>query len=390
MSSSTANPPRGYAASHSVIRLSTKRYQFSPFAPCYSKPDTVWGLYSGRFYALGWADDPVAKYHALRRDAVLYDVPERPIEIAGPQVNDLLARVFCRRVTNLVAGRGRYAIACRDDGGILMDGVLFRLEEERVWYVPANGEFLPWLHALAIGLEVGITDPGSFVVQVQGPRSFDVLAAVWNATDARALPYFHIRPCTIAGQRLLVSRTGWTGEMGFELYTLEASPDGPGLWNHLLEAGKPHGLVAGSLESMGIRRIEAGILDNGTDLDPSLTPWQAGLGKFVDIDAGDFVGRAALAKADPRPMLLGLASPTEVPVAGMGLWQGERRVGRVTTGAWSPQLDCGIGYARFDVPGDWLGAAVTMGADATAKAKGKIVSLPFHDPEKRLPRGLAL
>jgi aminomethyltransferase len=346
----------------------------------------MWGVYSGRLYALSWGDDPVAKYHALRQNAALYDVPEHPIEIAGPHAVDLLGRVFCRRIADLEVGRGRYAIACRDDGGILMDGVLLRLEEGRFWYVLANGEFLPWLHAHAVGLDVTITDPDSWILQVQGPRSFDVLAAVWNAEGARALRYFHVRPCTIAGQRLLVSRTGWTGEMGFELYTLDPLADGSGLWNHLLEAGRTFGLVASSLESMGIRRIEAGILDNGTDMDPSITPYQAGLGKFVDLEAGDFVGREALRRADKRPLLLGVLCPNEVPVAGMQVWLGGRPVGQVTTGAWSPYLKQGVGYVRFNEPGDWVGAAVDLTEPSGVSAK--IVALPFYDPDRRIPRGL--
>lgn len=387
---STSAAPRGYAASHSVIRLSSKRYSFSPYAECYRTPEMVWGLYSGRFYALGWNDDPVAAYRTLKSHAVLYDVPEHPIEITGPHALDLLQRVFCRRVDTLKIGVGRYGIACRDDGGVLMDGVLFRLDEHVYWYVPANGEFVPWLHALAIGLDVRITDPNAWVIQIQGPRAFDILADVWDATAARSLPYFHIRPCTIGGQRLYVSRTGWTGEMGFELYTREASPDGPALWNHLLDAGRRHGLIAGSLESMGIRRIEAGILDNGTDIDPGLNPYQAGLGAFVGLDAGRFVGRDALAKADRRPLLLGITTPAAVPVSGMRIFHEGRDAGRVTTGAWSPALECGIGYARFEVSDDWLGRRVQIADDSGTRSEASVVSLPFYDKEKRIPRGLAI
>ncbi len=386
--SGRADAPRGYAASHPVIRLSSKRFQFSPWASCYSTPETVWGLYSGRFYALGWGDDPVPKYEALRRDAVLFDVPERPIEISGPQALDLLKRVFSRRIDDLAVGRGRYCIACRDDGGILMDGVLFHCEATRWWYVPANGEFLPWLHALAIGLDVQIRDPSSWVLQVQGPRSIEVLGALWDADAARALPYFHIRQCRIAGKPFLVSRTGWTGEMGFELYTLEPHIDGPALWNHLLETGRPFGLVASSLESMGIRRIEAGILDNGTDIDPSLTPWQAGLGKFVDLDAGDFVGRTALAAADRTVLLHGILAD-ETPVAGTPLHLEGRRIGWITTGAYSPHLRRGVGYARFIEPRSWLGTMIGIGdVDSARPLTGRIVPLPFYDPDKRIPRGL--
>lgn len=141
---------------------------------------------------------------------------------------------------------------------------------------------------------------------------------------------------------------------------------------------------------MGIRRIEAGILDNGTDIDPGLNPFQAGLGKFVDLDAGDFVGRDALLSAGRKPLLLGLTSATTVPVAGMRILHRGRDVGRVTTGAWSPALGRGIGYARFEVEDDWMGVAVVLKDDSGALSEAKVVALPFYDPEKRIPRGLAI
>ncbi|MEZ5926494.1 MAG: aminomethyltransferase family protein [Hyphomicrobiaceae bacterium] len=389
MSQAADGKQRGYAASHSVIRLSSKRYSFSPYATCYARPDMVWGLYSGRFYALGWGDDPVAAYRTLKSHAVLYDVPEHPIQISGREAPELLRRVFCRRVDTLRIGVGRYCIACRDDGGVLMDGVLFRLDESLYWYVPADGEFVPWLKALSIGLDVQITDPRSWVIQVQGPKAFDILADVWDREQAHALAYFHIRPCRIAGQELYVSRTGWTGEMGFELYTRHVAPDGPSLWTHLLEVGRAHGLVAGSLESMGIRRIEAGILDNGTDIDEGLNPYQAGLGKFVDLDAGAFVGRQALRSADRRPLLLGVISSSTTPVSGMRVLKDGRDVGRITTGAWSPTLEAGIGYARFESLADWLGEDVMLRSGGGEAAEARVTALPFYDPEKRIPRGLA-
>ena len=377
----------GYAASHPVIRLSSKRWSFSPYASCYSRPDIVWGLYSGRFYALGWGDDALATYRVLRQAAVLFDVPERPIEIAGPDCMKFVQRVFCRRLDDLAVGRGRYALACRQDGGILMDGILFRLAADMLWYVPANGEFRPWLEALAIGFDVALRDPQSWVLQVQGPKSLDVLAAIWSEAEARALPYFHIRRCEVAGQPMLVSRTGWTGELGFELFSLGAF-DGPALWRHVLARGEPFGLVAGSLESMGMRRIEAGILDNGTDMDPSLTPYGAGLGKFVDLEARDYVGRAALSKADKRSLIFGLTAVNGAPVAGMGVLMDGRVVGTVTTGTFSPHLGHGIGYVRFNEPGEWLGASVALPEAGAGEAK--VVALPFLDPERRLPRQLAI
>ena len=383
-------PSQNYADAHPTIRISSKRFRFSPFAPCYAKPDTVWGVYSGRLYALSWGDDPIAAYKKLRGEAMLYDVPEHPIEIAGPDAGRLIARLFCRRMDNLAVGRARYAIACRDDGGILMDGILLRLAADRFWYVMADGEFLPWLYAHAAGLQLTLRDPNSSIVQIQGPKSLAILAALWTPEAARALPYFHVRELTIAGVPLLISRTGWTGELGFELYTLGALADGPALWNHLLAVGKPFGLGASGLDSMGIRRIEAGILDNGTDMDPSMTPYQAGLGTFVDLEAGDFIGRAALAKADKRSLLLGLVCPKGTPLAGMTILHQGKTAGRIAAGGWSPHLGQGIAYARFQHAAEWLGEAVEVVDRSGTAHAAKVVPLPFYDAEKRLPRGLPL
>ena len=161
------------------------------------------------------------------------------------------------------------------------------------------------------------------------------------------------------------------------------------MFARIMAAGAPHGMVFSSLESMGIRRIEGAILDNGTDMDPSMTPWQAGLGRFVDLDKlGGFVGRDALAAAPRDCLMFGLTCGRTTPVAGDLVQKGGTRVGRITAGAWSPALGTGIAYVRFDGPGHGPGDAVelTSGGDRHPAA---VVALPFYDPEKKIPRGLA-
>lgn len=147
-------------------------------------------------------------------------------------------------------------------------------------------------------------------------------------------------------------------------------------------------MVFGSISSMEVRRIEAGILDNLTDFDPSMTPFQAGLGNFLDLDKEGFVGREALLEADRRTLLYGLKCPSATPAMNSGILDGHETVGRVTAGAWSPFLDCGIGYVRFDQPGDWAGRSLALQTSAGETAPCEIVDLPFYDSEKRIPRGL--
>lgn len=378
-----------YAASHPLVRISSKRFQKSPYFHCYADSNAILGVYGKRFYALSVGEDPISRYWTLRQNAVLYDVPERPIEISGPDAIHLLDHVFCRTVTSLPIGRARYAIACLPTGEILMDGVLMRLDKDRFWYVQADGEFETWLRAHGLGMEVQISDPDSWVTQVQGPRSLDVLAVACDDGMPDKFNYFDVTKCRMGGQSLLVSRTGWTGELGFQIYTNGDETDGEALWNHLMVAGEAFGMLSSGLESMGIRRIEAGILDNGTDMDQTMTPFQANLGRFVDLDKAVFIGRDALLHADRRPLLFGLTCQTSIPRAGLNVRQGSKIIGRMTTGAWSPFLDCGIGYIRlFEAEDQRPGKPVTLMESDEQTHAAEIVSLPFYDEKKEIPRGL--
>lgn len=376
-------PSRNYADSHPVLRVSSKRFAASPFLDRYATAETVFGVYGGRLYPLSLGGDPVEGYWRLRRRAALFDVPERPVEVGGPDAEQLLDLVLTRDVRRVAPGRAAYALACDERGGILVDGVLIRFAADRFWYVLADGDFLGRLQTHALGRDVTVQDAGSWVVQVQGPASLDVLAAACDGGAPDPFPYFATRAARIAGQDVVLSRTGWSGELGFEAYTLPGT-DGAAVWDSLLAAGEPHGLAVEGLDSLGIRRIEAGILDNGTDIDPTLTPFEAGLGRFVDLDKGPFVGGEALAAGPRHRLLYGISSATAVPIAGACVRQGDRVVGRVTTGAWSPFLERGIGYVRMVAAGDWVGVDVSLGDE---EAGAEVVELPFYDPEKRIPRG---
>jgi glycine cleavage system aminomethyltransferase T len=373
---------RNYADSHPVVRVSSKRFSASPFLDRYATDETVFGVYGGRLYPLSLGGDPIEDYRRLRSQAALFDVPERPIQIEGADAERLLDLVLTRHVSTLAPGRARYAIACNDRGGVLMDGVLIRWSDERFWYVLADGDFVGWLEAHAYGLDVAVTDPGSWVLQVQGPTSLGVLDDAVDGPVPDPFPYFAAAEMRMGGQPVLISRTGWSGELGFEIYTLPGL-DGPALWDHVRTAGLEHGLAVQGLESLGIRRIEAGILDNGSDMDPSMTPFGAGLGRFVDLEKPGFVGREALATGDRRPLLFGISGdPTPVP--GTPVHRDGVRVGRVTAGAWSPTLERGIGYVRMDRPDGPTGTDVlTDDGD-----RFEVVELPFYDAERAIPRGL--
>ncbi len=136
------NPPLNNATragTDDTVRIRRRRFEISPYLECYETPDMVYGVYAGRLYTKSSGDDPVEKYWALRRTAAMYDVPERPVEISGPDAVPFLELVFARRISTLTEGRGRYAIACTPQGGIFMDGVVFKLAENRFWYVQPDG-----------------------------------------------------------------------------------------------------------------------------------------------------------------------------------------------------------------------------------------------------------
>lgn len=376
-----------HSDSNQTVRIGSRRFEPSPYQACYAGPQTVYGVYAGRFYPVCIGEDHIQTYWTLRRKAALYDVPERPVEIAGPDAVAFLERVFARRIGTLKPRRGRYAIACTPDGGIFMDGVLFRLDENRFWYVQPDGALDTWLIAHAAGFNVRISDPKSRVLQVQGPNSPQIMYDASGGAIDETMGYFHSGFFDLGGQQVYVSRTGWTGERGYEIYSLGNATDPRRLWDHLMAAGQGHGMVFSSIRSMEMRRIEAGILDNLTDFDQTMTPFAAGLEPFIDLDKEGYIGRDALLKADRRPRLMGLTAAS-VPSYRACVREGDRTVGHVSAATWSPTLDCGIGYVRFEAPSEWLGCMLTVETETGEFVPCKVVELPFLDPEKKIPRGL--
>ncbi|SMC11381.1 aminomethyltransferase family protein [Roseovarius aestuarii] len=364
--------------------------ELSPFHPCYANEQTILRLAAGRFFAHHNGDDPVAGYWALRKHAALYDVPERPVDISGPDAVPFLERLLARRIEDMNPDRGRYVLACTHQGGIFMDGIVFRLAEDRFWFVHPDGDLDTWLLAHNAGFDVAVRDPQSRVLQLQGPNSYRIMRDASSGAITKDLKYFHAGFFDLGGQRVYVSRTGWSGELGYEIYTQGDQTDCPRLWDHLMATGAPHGMVFSAMQSMNTRRIEAGILDSGSDFDSTMTPFEAGLERFIDLGKEDFIGRDALLAARGGTRLYGLRCDAAIPTGGDLVLDGNACVGTVTTGAHSPYLACGIGYVRFDSPGDWAGKTMTLQSSRLGEIACKITALPFYDHEKRLPRELPL
>ena len=370
------------------IAISARRFEESPFIARHDTSKMVRGVYAGRFFAVYNGEDYLAKYWTLRRKALIFDVPEKPVEISGPDAVPFLEKILTRRISTMAEGRGYYALALTPQGGIFMDGVIFRLAIDRFWYVQADGPFETWLMAHSGGFNVNISDPNSRVLQIQGPASFAIMSAASGGQIDETMGYFRSGYFDLGGQTLYVSRSGFTNELGFEIYCDGQRTDHLALWDHLMEAGQPHGMEFSSTRAMTIRRIEGGILGNTTDMDTSMTPFEAGLGAFVDMDKGDFIGRDALVDADRRPVLMGLTCASATPSSGSEILDADRVVGGITAGVPSPTLGLGIGYARFNTPGEWVGRPMKLRLPDGSVHDCDIVDVPFFDKEHRIVRGL--
>ena len=362
--------------------------ELSPFHNCYANENTVLRLAAGRFYAHYNGEDVISSYWALRKKAALFDVPERPVEITGPDAVAFLEYLVARNIKDMKVGRGRYVLICTHEGGIFMDGILFRLAENRFWLVHPDGDLDMWLLAHSRGFDMKVSDPKSRVLQLQGPKSFRIMQDATRGAITQNFGYFHSGLFNFDGQQVYVSRTGWTGELGYELYTLGEQTDCPRLWNHLMRKGEPYGMVFSSMQAMNVRRIEAGIFDSGSDFDSSMTPFESGLENFIDLGKKGFMGRDALMVANSGVRLFGLHCKDSTPQVSDLVLSDNAPVGKVTTGAFSPYLECGIGYVRFDKTSDWSGKILTLQSHKFGEVSCTIVDLPFYDQEKLLPRDL--
>ena len=371
-----------------TVKISARRFEESPYIERTNSSEMVRGVYAGRYFAISLGEDPVQKYWLLRQKAAMFDVPEKPIEISGTDAAAFLEKVMTRKVSTIKEGRGYYSLACTPQGGIFMDGVIFKFSENKFWYVQADGPFEDWLLAHSKGFDVKILDPKSRVIQIQGPASIDIMKAASNGKINENMPYYRSGFFDLGGQNLYVSRSGFTNELGFEIYSDGFKTDHLALWDHLMNCGKTFGMELSATRAMTIRRIEAGIFGNLTDIDTTINPFEAGLGFCVNMDKEDFIGRDALLNKDKGTCLFGLTCKTETPVSGGKVIDEDKIVGHITAGVHSLTLNTGIGYVRFYEPKDWPGKELILTLPNGENHKSKVVNLPFFDPEKKIVKGI--
>lgn len=340
----------------------------------------------------GWAmpvryDSELAEHHAVRQAAGLFDLSHMgEIEVTGPEAARALDHALVGNLSTVAVGRARYSMLCADDGGVLDDLVVYRLDEERYLVVAnaANAEVAANAlteRAAAFDAKVMNASADNALIAVQGPRSAEILRRLTEA-DVGSLKYYASMPATVAGIDLLLARTGYTGEDGFELYCAPAQASD--LWRALLEAGRPHRLLPAGLACRDTLRLEAGMPLYGHELSTELTPFEAGLGRVVKFEKeADFVGRAALLarkESGPRQVLVGLKGEgRRAPRAGYAVLDpaGETEIGQVTSGALSPTL--GYPVAMAYVRPEHSEPGTPLFVDVRGKTTPvEVVALPFY------------
>jgi glycine cleavage system aminomethyltransferase T len=327
-----------------------------------------------------------AEYRRLLADVTLWDVSvERNVEIAGRDGLKLAELLTPRDLSKCKVGEGRYVLLTDDAGGIVNDPVLLRLDENRFWLACADSDVLLWAKGVArgAGLEVEVRELDVAPLQIQGPKSRDLVKDLFGER-VLGLGYYHFFETKLSNIPVIVTRTGWTGELGYELYLLDPAR-GVDLWNRVLKAGRKYGIAPTG--PCDIRRIEAGILNYGIDMTLDDNPYEVGLERLAHLDKpAQFIGREALRriqKEGPRKKLVGVeigGKPMDMNMTRYAVKGG----GFVTSCIYSPRLKKNICYAMLPVERATeknLKIEVPGGVRAAT-----IVPMPFIDPKKAIAK----
>ena len=346
--------------------------------------------YNGMWMPVGY-DTPVNEYWNTIERAGLWDVAvQRVIEFSGPDALAFMEMLTPRRVASVEVGQCRYIFLCNQDGKLLNDPVMLRIAEDKFWICCADGDMYMWAKGVATfaGMDVQIETPHAYPMQIQGPASPKVVSTLFG-DDVLDLGYYRWMWVELNGKKFILSRTGYSSEVGFELFFL-GTEGGTELWEHILEVGKPFGLTPGSPNR--IRRIEGGVLDYGSDITTAETPFEVGLGSRIAFDKGDFIGRDALidmSKTESARIMCGafLDGPA-LSKNNEHRWKvmaDDQKVGDMTSAVHSPRLERNIGFVILDRRYATSEAALTV--ETAEGLRGlELAPMPFIDPEKKIPR----
>jgi len=352
---------------------------------------TAYTVYNHMLFPIGFADLEEEYWHLLRH-VTLWDVAvERQVEITGPDAFAFTNMLTPRDLSRCAVGQGKYVAITAEDGGIINDPVLLRLGENHFWLALADSDVLLWARGAALksGLRVKIAEPDVSPLQIQGPKAKDVVQALFGDAVTK-LRYYWFLEAKLDGIPLVVTRTGWTGEVGYEVYLRDGSR-GDELWERIMEAGKPSNIrPAGPSD---IRRVEAGILNWGADMTLDNNLYEVGLDTLVDEGkSADYIGSAALKRIKSegvRRKLVGIeidGPRIEMNAVAWRVEAGGETVGRVTSAVYSPRLKKNIGYAMLPAAQAVLGTALQVIVPRVGERRATVVPKPFIDPKKAIPK----
>lgn len=334
--------------------------------------------------------DPEQNFWNLIEKSILCDVAvERQVEITGPDAYKFTQLLTPRDLSNVSIGQCKYVLITNNEGGILNDPVLLRLAENHFWLSLADSDVLLWAQGVAVnsGLNVNISEPDVSPLQLQGPTSKDIMVKLFGES-IKDLKYYWFKEFDLDGIPLIVSRTGWSSEFGYELFLRDGSK-GNDLYEKIMNAGKEHGLQPGHTSS--IRRIEGGMLSYHADADIHTNPFELGFDRLVSLDKDiEFIGKAALKKIKAEGIKrkqIGLEINCE-PLSGPNttFWsikKDDNEIGKVTSAVYSPRLKKNIALAMVNIKNSEIGTDLEVETNK-GKFTAKIVEKPFYDPKKKI------
>ena len=333
---------------------------------------------------------PEQNFWNLIEKSILCDVAvERQVEITGPDAYKFIQLLTPRDLSKLSVGQCKYVLIVNNEGGILNDPVLLRLAENHFWLSLADSDVLLWAQGVAVnsGLNVKISEPDVSPLQLQGPTSQEIMVKLFGES-IRDLKYYWLREYDLDEIPLIVSRTGWSSELGYEIYLRDGSR-GNELYEKIMEAGKEYGLQPGHTSS--IRRIEGGMLSYHADADIHTNPFELGLDRLVNLDSEvNYIGKDALKKIKQNGIkrkqvgleincdALSGPNTTFWPVKKEG-----ELIGKVTSAVYSPRLKKNIALAMIKINYSDIGNQLEVETNE-GKYLAKIVEKPFYDPKKKI------
>ena len=336
--------------------------------------------------------DPEQNFWNLINEAVLCDVAvERQVQIKGPDASKFVQMMTPRDLSKMQVGQCKYTILTNQFGGILNDPVMLKISNDCYWFSLADSDILFWAQGLAVNskFDVEITEPDVSPIQLQGPKSKDIMVKIFGE-EILDIKYYWFKRFNLNGIDLLISRTGWSSEFGYELFLLNFD-DGDALYETLMQSGKELGLHPGHTST--IRRIEGAMLSYHSDMDINTNPFELGLDKFIDVDKDfDFVGKDALLKIKKNGIKrkqVGILIHDK-PMLGPNThhWdinKDNKHIGKVTSAVYSPRLKLNIGLAIVDINYSAIGSTFLVSI-GNSIVDAEVVKKPFYDPNKSIAK----